>query len=175
MTDHPFESDYFTGKWGARVANKGFVQLPNCLMFCKNHLHLTDAEFTVLAYLLTRQFTPRSKPYMSVKTLASHIGKGESATRDNLRKLEQKGFIVREARKSDTNRYDLSGLVKKLNQHLPQCTHNPINNEAARIRKIARSRYQKSDSKEKEGLRKKSNKKSTLAIGSVMAELWSEV
>lgn len=160
--------DYFVASYGKDAANKGFVQIPNCFLFCKSHLGLTDSELIALIYLLTRQFTPHSKPYMGIKRMSADIGKGESAMRENLRRLEKKGFIQREFRTSETNKYDLSGTAVKLSQHLSQCVHNPIDRQAAGWRKAARARYQKSDSKEKEPSMKNSNKKSTPSVGLIM-------
>lgn len=132
----------FSDKWSHRLQSDGFTTIPNTLIKSQARLGITDPEMVVLVALVSFKWN-RQMPYPSVATLSSFTGKTTGAVRNNLRNLEKKGLIRRVFRESQTNKYDLSPLIKVLDsyaQTVKKSTHPS--------HKFNSSPYQKNDTKE---------------------------
>lgn len=158
-SSHQNTFEYF---WGDAIADKGFAAIPNCFFFCKANLSLDDQDLVVLGCLISSQFGSR-KPYISAATIVKRLGKSASARRSSIRKLEKEGYIKRIYRDHESNEYDLQPGIQRLLNH--DCI-NPVGKRAYAYRKIARARYQKTDTKEAKP-RSHSNKHTTQSIGSI--------
>ena len=132
----------FSDKWSPQLQSDGFTAIPNTLIKNQSKLRITDPEMVVIVSLLSFKWS-RQMPYPSVATLSSFTGKTAGAVRGNLRNLEKKGLIKRVYRESQTNKYDLSPLVKALDsytQAIKKSTHPS--------RKLNTSPYQRNNTKE---------------------------
>lgn len=132
----------FANKWSYQLQTDGFTPIPNTLIKNQAKLKITDAELVVIVSLASFKWD-RQMPYPSVATLCSFTGKTSGAVRNNLRNLEKKGFIKRVYRENQTNKYDLSPLIKVLNSYT-----QPIKKSIHHSYKLDTLPYQKNDTKE---------------------------
>jgi len=105
--------------WSDHVLSRGCAVIPSILLWGQNGLKLKPDELLVLLHLISEWNSPGELPDLAKKTIAARTGLGVRMVQRHLTALEQKGFLVRVARfKShkgqDSNGYDLSGLVAKL-------------------------------------------------------------
>lgn len=148
-------SNNFEDKWSPEVAAKGFVSLPNCLVFCQDKMGIDTAEFKTLAYLIACKFDT-ADPWPGVKSIARGSGSNPSTIRKHLRDLENKGLLKRIYRIGYTSEYSLAPLIHRLKNH--DCI-NPINKRAVVSSNFSRPPYVKTSTKEYEPKRR--NKKNT--------------
>jgi DNA-binding MarR family transcriptional regulator len=59
-------------------------------------------------------------PFPGYKTLARQMGISDKMARRHAKSLETKGFLRREIRRADTNRFDLGPLFRALEQRLDE-------------------------------------------------------
>ncbi|MCB9949857.1 MAG: helix-turn-helix domain-containing protein [Planctomycetaceae bacterium] len=104
-------------RWTAKLAAKGFT--PVCDYFLENYdrLNLTNTEAMVIIHLMSYKWDS-SKPFPSIGRLASRMGIGETAVRGHIRRIEQKGCLVRNFRTGNTNEFDLTPLFEKLEANM---------------------------------------------------------
>lgn len=110
------------GKWGTQVAERGFAQIPNYLLFLNQFLEeesrLSPVELLVLIELAAAWWKKRELPFPSMATLAVRCGASERQIQRAITKLEKEGFLKRVKRRSlgiiASNAYDLSPLVELL-------------------------------------------------------------
>ena len=114
----------FALKWGKRVQQKGFAQIPT-LVFAMNQYEeqqdwLKPLDLLILLQLAGMWWKPNELPYPSVRTLAERCGTSERQVQRALKRLQQRGLIERINRRENgvvvTNAYDLSPLVARLEQ-----------------------------------------------------------
>lgn len=105
----------FNDKWPEQITKFGHTQVPNLLRWGKKILKVTDSEFLVLEELISHKWG-ENKPYPGVKRIGARIGQSTNTVRRNLRNLEKKNLIKRVPRVGQTNEYDLSPLVNKLQE-----------------------------------------------------------
>ena len=110
----------FESRWTTKIASKGYIQVPNCVVTCQSQMGLSNTESWLLIHLLQYWWYKGNLPYPSVKTIATRMNKGESSIRKNLASLEKKGAIKRIYRTGNTNQYDVSALIHKLATHFCQ-------------------------------------------------------
>lgn len=159
-------SDSFAKQWSSVIAAKGYVSLPNCLVFCQHNLGIDNGEFKTLAYLIACNFS-KDKPWPSVNTIAGGSGSRPGTVRNHLRSLEGKGIIRRIYRTGSTSKYDLNPLIHRLTNHA--CI-NPIKKRTRVYSKINIPPYLKTNTKEKE-LKRRSKKNTGLnSIGEILAQ-----
>lgn len=114
--------DGFVVKWTQGIAMKGFAAIPNCLLFCQAELGLNVEEAIVLLHLLAYYWKRDSRIFPSAATIAHSLGKTDSTVRRKIRILEEKKFLIRKFRQGNSNIYDISFTINKLQQHLSECT-----------------------------------------------------
>jgi DNA replication protein DnaD len=111
-------------KWGASVAKRGFVQLPNYLLqinrFVADEHKLTAVESLVLIHLVASWWKTAELPFPSMKTLAERSGISERQVQRAIKALEEKQYITKTRKKIKTviasNVYDLGPTVKILQE-----------------------------------------------------------
>lgn len=106
------------------VTKHGYVGLPNILVRGQARLSLTPTQFNILVQLLSYWIDPKRPPFPSKKELADRMGLNPATVRINIAKLEERGLVRREQRKTlsgdwNSNVYHLDGLVDALKGMVP--------------------------------------------------------
>lgn len=115
----------FSDKWSADIEQFNFTQVPNLLLGCQGHLHLTDGELLTLIHLQTFWYSSKGRIFPSITTLTKFSHKHYSTIQARLMKLEKKGFIKRTQSRGTSNTYSLVPCVEKLNRHIQVCARLP--------------------------------------------------
>ena len=113
-----------TTKWGRPVAERGFAQLPNYLLFINQFLdkdhRLSPVELLVLFQLVGTWWKKGDLPFPSMGTLAVRCGVSDRQIQRAVNQLEKVGLIRRVNRRIkgiiSSNAYDLSPLVSILEE-----------------------------------------------------------
>lgn len=111
-----------SGKWGVQVAERGFAQLPNYLLFLNQFLdeerRLSPVELLVVIQLAATWWRKEQLPFPSMATLAVRCGVSQRQIQRAVTKLESISLLKRVKRRSAgiiaSNAYDLSPLVTVL-------------------------------------------------------------
>jgi hypothetical protein len=112
-------------KWGKDVMKVGFCLIPSLLLRCQQRLGLNPTQLAVLLQLADFWWDAGRKPYPSKQTLSDRLGLSPRQIQRYTAELEQAGLLTRIVRSADdngklSNEYDLSGLVKKLQELAPE-------------------------------------------------------
>ena len=112
-------------EWSKEVLDEGFCIVPSILLRAQKRIGLNPSQLILLIQLLDYWWEVDNKPFPSKKDLGNRVGLGARQVQRYLTDLENAGLIKREARVvagkgRTTNKYDLSGLVKKLNELAPE-------------------------------------------------------
>jgi len=111
-------------KWGKKVAERGFAQVPNYLLLMNQFLEedskLSAVEMLILIQLVGAWWKKDEAPFPSLKTLAVRSGVSDRQAQRAVSSLEGAGYLKREKRKRGrliaSNAYNLSPLVDQLKQ-----------------------------------------------------------
>lgn len=111
-------------KWGERVADRGFSQVPNYLLLLNQFLdpdnRLTPLELLLLIELSGSWWKKEEQPFPSMRSLAIRCGTSERQVLRAVSHLEELNFLRRVKRRSKgviaSNAYDLSPLVEMLDE-----------------------------------------------------------
>ena len=111
--------------WGESVMETGYTVVPTILLWGQARLELSNPELAVLVQLISHRWTAEKDPHPSKDRIATRIGRDPRTVQRLLTALEKKGLLTRVRRSKvhkgqDTNGYDLSGLVGKLNALAPE-------------------------------------------------------
>lgn len=110
--------------WGQTIVDTGYTVVPTILLWGQARLELSNPELAVLIQLISHRWTAENDPHPSKDRIATRIGRDRRTVQRLLTALENKGFLSRVKRTKvhkgqDTNGYDLSGLMAKLNALSP--------------------------------------------------------
>jgi DNA replication protein DnaD len=113
-----------TEKWGEAVAERGFSQAPNYLLFINQFIDednsLNPLELLLLVQISATWWKKETMPFPSVKTLANRCGTSERQVLRALAKLEGLELLKRAKRRNKgliaSNVYDLNPLVERLEE-----------------------------------------------------------
>lgn len=119
----------FDAKW-PEIKGRGYVQVPKCLITCQAELGLKPQELAVLLNIMEKCWVKGDVAWPTVNTLATSIGRKNSATRDITKSLKQNSFITKKQRYNKSNHYGLEPTAKKLAEHLKHCKHYAKNPES---------------------------------------------
>jgi DNA replication protein DnaD len=111
-------------KWGESVADRGFSQVPNYLLFINQFIDednsLNPLELLLLVQISATWWKKETMPFPSVKTLANRCGTSERQVLRALAKLEGLELLKRAKRRNKgliaSNVYDLNPLVERLEE-----------------------------------------------------------
>jgi hypothetical protein len=110
-------------KWGERVGERGFAQVPNYLLLLNQFLgeeRLSPVELLILLQLVGGWWNKEDLPFPSVGTLALRCGVSTRQIQRAVGRLEELGLLKRVKRRTKgiitSNAYDLTGLVESLDQ-----------------------------------------------------------
>jgi DNA-binding CsgD family transcriptional regulator len=111
--------------WSHAIIERGYSVVPIILLWGQARLGLTPDEMNVLLQIISHRWFAGSDPHPSKETIAERMGKHPRTVQAYLTSLERKGFLRRVQRYKphkgqDTNGYDLSGLIQKLNAIAPE-------------------------------------------------------
>lgn len=125
-------------KWGKMVMKVGFNIIPSLLLRAQQRLGLSSQQLVVLLHLSDFWWEYDRKPWPSVNTLAERMGLKRRQVQRITADLEKAGLIQRIGRTAThkgklSNAYDLSGLVKKLDELAPEFIE--ADNRAKEIKK----------------------------------------
>jgi predicted transcriptional regulator len=112
-------------RWTASVIERGYSPVPTILLWGQAKLKLTPDELNVLLQLISHWWFAGNDPHPSKETIATRMGKNPRTVQRHLTSMVKKGLIKRVARYKkhrgqDSNAYDLSGLVSKLEAIAPE-------------------------------------------------------
>jgi predicted transcriptional regulator len=116
-------SDVVT-KWGLKVAERGFVQIPTYLLNINRFLdvenRLTPVEILVIFQLVGAWWKKDENPFPSMATLAARCGVSQRQVQRAINNLDDKKFISRIKRKNNSiiasNAYSIQPLVMFLDK-----------------------------------------------------------
>ena len=109
-------------KWGLKIADRGFAQTPNYLLFINQFIDednkLSPLELLLMVQIAATWWKKEELPFPSVKTLATRCGTSERQVLRALAKLEGLELIKRQKRRDKgliaSNVYDLAPLIAQL-------------------------------------------------------------
>lgn len=124
-------------KWGQAVMDLGFCVVPSLLLRAQRRLNLNPTELAILLQLCDFWWDKDRKPYPSKDTLAQRLSLSDRQVQRYIANLEEEGLVRRIERRSVnggklSNTYDLSGLVKRLQDLEPEFREVEEANRAAR-------------------------------------------
>lgn len=110
--------------FGTKVLSHGYTGVPNILLRAQKRLGITPTQLNIIVQLLGYYYDPLRPPFPTKRDLAQRIGITEQTLRINIKALEDVGLITREQWKTaagdyGSNRYHMTGLVKKLKELEP--------------------------------------------------------
>lgn len=124
-------------KWGQQVIELGFCLVPSLLLRAQRRIGLNPTQLAVLLQLCDFWWDKERKPFPSKETLAQRLSLSERQVQRYIAELEQAGLVQRIERRSSnggklSNTYDLSGLVKRLQELEPEFREIEESAKAAR-------------------------------------------
>ncbi len=110
-------------KWGERIAQRGFAQIPNYLLLLNQFLlkerRLSPVELLVLIQLVGSWWKKDEMPFPSMTTLATRCGVSSRQIQRAINRLESEKLIRRVNRRTQgvvsSNAYDMEPLIALLN------------------------------------------------------------
>ena len=126
-------------KWPATVLARGYSMIPSILLWGQAKMGLKPDELNVLLQLISHWWSADHDPHPAKETIARRMGKDARTVQRHLTSLETKGFIKRVTRYKlhqgqDSNGYDLSGLVEKLEAIAPEFEKTADQNKRRRAK-----------------------------------------
>lgn len=114
-------------KFGKPVVDFGFSIVPSILMQAQERIGINPVQFNIIMHLLDFWWEKGRKPYPTKKKMADRMNMSERQIQRQIAELEKAGLVRRIARTrprrgKTSNEYDLSGLVKKLQELEPEFT-----------------------------------------------------
>lgn len=106
----------FSKKWAPELKKDGFVQIST--FFLENYHRLkpyplTHGEAMFVVHLMQFKWD-EAKPYPAYKTIAERMVVSDKTARRFAASLQGKGYLQREMRVAQTNRFDMSRLMAAL-------------------------------------------------------------
>lgn len=113
--------------WGKPVLKHGYAGIPSILIRSQHRLGLSPTQMNIILQLLDFWFDPAKPPYPTKQKLADRMGVNPKTIQNNMKALEDAGYVMREARKSSagdwtSNIYHMDGLVEKIKNLEPEFT-----------------------------------------------------
>jgi hypothetical protein len=106
----------FVERWHhAALFNKGFVVMPTLFLqvYARMKPEITPGEAMFILHLMEFKWD-KDHPYPGYKTLARRMGRSEKAAQGHAQNLQVKGYLRRQVRKGETNKFDLTPLFDAL-------------------------------------------------------------
>lgn len=112
-------------KWGKDVMALGFCIFPSLLLRAQARMKLNPTHLAILMHLADYWWEAERKPHPSKKTLGDRLGLSSRQVQRYIAELEQMKLVQRIGRTApsrgrQSNFYDLSGLVARLQELEPE-------------------------------------------------------
>jgi DNA-binding transcriptional regulator YhcF (GntR family) len=111
-------------KWSSTLMDAGWTVLPSIILEKQHALGLNPVDINILMQLAKHWWYSDNLPHPSKASIAQCLGIDPSTVRRHIARMEQDGFIKREARYTkkkfggqDTNKYHFDGLIKEATPH----------------------------------------------------------
>ncbi len=103
-------------RWSKELTTDGWVPISH--FFLENYHRLKPYDLThneaMFVVHLFRYKWDENAPYPGYKTIAKHMGISDKSARRYAQSLEQKGYLHREMRKGETNKFHLKNMLDAL-------------------------------------------------------------
>jgi len=112
-------------KWGEPSLGMGWTAIPTTLIFLQNQLGITPLGMNILLNLVAHWWDANEKPYPAQESLATRIGVSKRSIQREMGTLIERGLLSKKQSSTNhpkyhgRNSYDLSPLVKKLEEFSP--------------------------------------------------------
>jgi hypothetical protein len=111
--------------WGKAVYGHGYAGIPSILIQAQRRLGINSTQMNIIIQLLDYWHEPSRKPFPTKSDLSLRMGVTPKTVQNNIRALEQAGYVLREQRKTaagdwNSNIYHLDGLVEKVKALEPE-------------------------------------------------------
>lgn len=119
-----FKNMKLEDKWGSKVLEFGWTAVPTALFLLQKELELNPTQLNVLLNIILHWWG-EDKPHPSQKSIAKRMGVSSKTVQRAVFSLEEKGLISKTRTIRDNpkyrgrNRYDLSPLIKKIEEYIP--------------------------------------------------------
>jgi hypothetical protein len=100
-------------RWTPTLAKAGWTPISDFFLDNYHRLGIKHAEAMLIIHLMRHKWDA-SAPYPGFKSIARKMKISPEATRVHARSLEAKGFLRREKKVGETNRFHLQGLFTEL-------------------------------------------------------------
>lgn len=133
-------------KWGAESLGMGFTAIPTTLIFLQSQLQITPLGLNILLNLVAHWWDANEKPYPAQESLASRMGVSKRSVQRELNSLIGLGLISKKQSSKNhpkyrgRNSYDLTPLVKILNEFSPSLVAAMKNKKTAASREVGGDR-----------------------------------
>jgi len=111
-------------KWGKMVTGQGFCIVPSLLFRAQRRLGLNATQLAIIMHLADFWWEQERKPHPSKATLGERLGISSRQVQRHIAELEKAGILKRIERigfyGKQSNYYDLSGLVNRLEELAPE-------------------------------------------------------
>ena len=124
-------------KYGKPVMDLGFCIVPSLLMQAQARLGLNPVQFNIIMHLADIWWDAEHRPWPKKQLLAQRMDMSERQIQRQIAQLEGAGLVrrierTRPGRGKTSNEYDLSGLVKRLQELEPEFTETKQENQKRR-------------------------------------------
>lgn len=114
-------------KFGKPIMDVGFCITPSMLMKAQARIGLNPVQFNIVMQLLDQWWAAERRPWPSKATIAERMGMSPRQIQRQIAEMEGAGLLQRIGRTrpgkgKTSNEYDLSGLVKKMQELEPEFT-----------------------------------------------------
>jgi Transcriptional regulators len=104
-------------KWGKELVAAGWTLLPNVLVTRQKAIGLDPLDINIVLHILSYWWKPGDLPFPSKVTIAEAVGRTPRTVQRRIEAMEKAKFIKRlprtgNNRGTQTNMYDLSGLIE---------------------------------------------------------------
>jgi hypothetical protein len=111
-------------RWGLKVTKIGYCPVPSLLLRAQRRLGLSPSHLAVLLQIIEHWWDASRAPYPSKAELSDRLGISKRQIQRYITEMEQGGLLIRipyygDSGGRENNRYDLSGLVKRLAEIAP--------------------------------------------------------
>ena len=112
-------------KWTKAILASGWTAVPSVVLLYQQQLNLDPTDFNILMHIVQHWWYADRLPYPSKRHIAEAMNITPRTVQRPIERMEKRGLLKRVARKhhlrgSDTNIYDLTGLIEALKPYAEQ-------------------------------------------------------
>ena len=105
-------------RWTPKLVEGGWTPVSDLFLqhYADMYPDITSMQAMLIIHLINHKWD-KNAPYPGFETLAKRMGISATQVRNHARALEKNGYLERELRVSNTNKFHLQKLFKKLEAH----------------------------------------------------------